>query len=136
MDERDNQGRFAPGNPGGPGRPPRPVERCYLAALADSVTLDDWRAICLRAVVDAKAGDATARAWLARYLLGDKPLSLVELAADEAGGLGAAAEVEALGKWRADGRMLAAVIALADEHQRRRDGADGTATGTARSEGR
>jgi hypothetical protein len=68
--DRDALGRWAPGNPGGPGRPPRPTELVYLAALADAVTLDDWRAICAKAKDDALAGDAKARDWLAARLIG------------------------------------------------------------------
>src|SRR4051812_10908400 len=77
-DVRDGNGRFGPGNPGGPGRPRRAVEREYLAALTDAVTLDDWRAVCAKAVEQARAGDRYARAWLAGYLLGsDDPEALL-----------------------------------------------------------
>jgi len=79
MGDRNTNGTFAPGNPGGPGRPRRGVERQYLEAFAGAVTLDDWRAIIQRAVADAKAGDAKARDWLSKYLVGDEPLALVEL---------------------------------------------------------
>jgi len=67
---RSTNGRFAIGNPGGPGRPQRATERHYLAVLAEEVPLETWRAICLRAVADAKKGDAKAREWIAKYLLG------------------------------------------------------------------
>ena len=80
MSDRNTNGTFAPGNPGGPGRPRRGVERRYLAAFAEAVSPDDWRAIIQRAVADAKAGDAKARDWLSKYLVGDEPLALVELA--------------------------------------------------------
>ena len=79
MSDRNTNGTFAPGNPGGPGRPRRGVERQYLATFAAAVTLDDWRAIIGKAVADAKAGDAKARDWLSKYLVGDEPLALVEL---------------------------------------------------------
>jgi hypothetical protein len=68
---RDNHGRFAQGNPGGPGRPPTAKERGYLEALTAVCTLDEWRGICRRAVKDAKAGDARARDWLSKYLVGE-----------------------------------------------------------------
>ena len=55
--ERDQQGRFAPGNAGGPGRPRRRTEADYLAALSDQVPLDAWSQIVGRAVGDAIAGD-------------------------------------------------------------------------------
>src|SRR4029079_17928163 len=86
-DVRDDRGRFTPGNPGGPGRPRRTIEREYMAALGEAVALDDWREVVARAVSDAKAGDQGARNWLAKYLLGSKPRTLLEIAADERIGL-------------------------------------------------
>ena len=67
---RDRSGRFTKGNPGGPGRPPRATEAEYLGALADMVSLADWREIAEKAVQQAKRGDATARKWLSDYLMG------------------------------------------------------------------
>jgi hypothetical protein len=81
---RDAGGKFAPGNPGGPGRPRRAVEREYLAQLAEACPPETWRQVCQKAVDDARAGDARARDWLAKYLLGAEPLGLLALAADEA----------------------------------------------------
>jgi hypothetical protein len=92
-EHRDQQGRFAAGNPGGPGRPRRAVEREYLAALSEAVTLDDWQEIVKTAVTAAKQGDGKARDWLCRYLLGEKPLTLTDLAADEASELGAERDI-------------------------------------------
>ena len=92
-DSCDDLGRFAPGNAGGPGRPRRAIEREYLAVLGEAVTLDDWRQIVNQAVADAKDGDAAARTWLGKYLLGDKSVSLRELAAAEARGFTADEEV-------------------------------------------
>jgi len=77
---RNLNGTFGTGNPGGPGRPRRGVERQYLAAFAEAVSPSDWRAIIQKAAADAKAGDAKARDWLSKYLVGDEPLALVELA--------------------------------------------------------
>jgi hypothetical protein len=85
--DRMSNGRFAAGNAGGPGRPRRAVERDYLATLSEAVSLDDWRDIVRAAVTVAKQGDAKARDWLARHLLGENPISLTALAADEAAGL-------------------------------------------------
>ena len=85
QNDRDHEtGRFLAGNPGGPGRPRRAVESDYLAALSEAVPTDTWRAIVAKAVEQAQAGDATARAWLGSYLLG-KPTGnlLIELAATE-----------------------------------------------------
>ena len=70
--ERDEKGRFQKGYGGGPGRPPRAVEIDYLVALADCVSEDDWGRIAKRAVADAIKGDAKARDWLSRYLLGTR----------------------------------------------------------------
>jgi hypothetical protein len=87
--------QFKPGNRGGPGRPRRAVEREYLVALNERVTLDAWRAIVDRAVKDAMEGDHDARLWLAKYLIGERPPSLAELLADEADGIGAKDDVAA-----------------------------------------
>ncbi len=93
---RNPNGRFATGNPGGPGRPRRPVELEYLSTLNESVTLDDWREIVMRAVADAKGGDAKAREWLSERLMGSEPSSLLQLAADERAGLTSEAAINAL----------------------------------------
>lgn len=82
-EDRDKRGRFVVGNPGGPGRPRRAIEREYLAAISEAVSLDDWRAIVGQAVKAAKEGDDKARAWLARYVIGDNPITLTELLARE-----------------------------------------------------
>lgn len=73
--KRNPDGTFAPGHAGGPGRPKRTTETGYLLALADVVSLDDWREIAEKARDDAKAGDDKARAWLSKHLLGDTLLS-------------------------------------------------------------
>jgi len=83
QDGRQGNGRFAKGNPGGPGRPRRSVEIEYLAAIGDIVTVDIWRAIVRKAVVDAAKGNHQAREWLTRYLVGANPLTLTRLAAME-----------------------------------------------------
>lgn len=80
---RDRHGRFANGNPGGPGRPKRSTENDYLAVLRDTVSLDDWRDVVARALLDAKAGDTAARTWLTKYLVGERPPDLSDLAAAE-----------------------------------------------------
>jgi len=76
---RGERGRFVAGNPGGPGRPKKAVERAYLDELVDVVTAREWRAIVRKAVTDAKDGDAAARAWLSRHLLGDDPPAVASL---------------------------------------------------------
>ena len=86
-EHRNTNGTFALGNPGGPGRPARPTEAAYMRGLSDALTLDDWREIVGKAVEAAKQGDKDARAWLSRYALGDKPVSLDKLAEREARGI-------------------------------------------------
>ena len=61
----------------------RPIEREYLATLNAAVPLDTWQAICKRAADDALAGDAKARNWLAKWLLGLESRLLTTLAAEE-----------------------------------------------------
>ncbi len=68
---RDKQGRFVKGSSGGPGRPKRATEQEYLATLGEAVSLADWREVVVRAMSDAKTGDAKAREWLAKYLIGE-----------------------------------------------------------------
>jgi hypothetical protein len=50
--------------------PHRRTERDYMGVLLNSVTLEDWRNVVDGALKAAKEGDATARAWLAQYLMG------------------------------------------------------------------
>jgi len=61
----------------------RPIEREYLATMNEAVPLDTWRAICKRAADDALAGDAKARDWLSKWLLGLESRLLTTLAAEE-----------------------------------------------------
>lgn len=90
---RRADGRFAMGNTGGPGRPRRAVEREYLAALADELTIDRWRRIVRGAIDAAETGDAKARDWLARYALGAEPPTLAALAVADTAGVTADDEV-------------------------------------------
>jgi hypothetical protein len=83
---RDSKGRFGPGNAGGPGRPRRAIERDYLTVLNDEVTLAEWRKIVAKALKQATQGNATARAWISRYVLGEQTMSLLDLAAADAAG--------------------------------------------------
>ena len=41
-----------------------------MAVLLEAVTLEEWRSIVTTTVAAAKAGDPSARAWLAHYLMG------------------------------------------------------------------
>ena len=90
---RDARGRFAPGNAGGPGRPARAVERDYMTALCDEISLDDWREIVRQAVGAAKDGDTQARNWITRHVLGSEPMALMALAVREVLAIPSYAEV-------------------------------------------
>ena len=48
----------------------RRTESDYMGVLLDTVPLEGWREVVSATVAPAKAGDATARAWLAQYLVG------------------------------------------------------------------
>jgi hypothetical protein len=69
----DARGRFTAGNKGNPnskGRPRKSAEHEYVTALLGACSVAKWRAICRKAVGQALAGDAKARAFLAHYLYG------------------------------------------------------------------
>jgi len=95
--ERDARGRFvsgngvAKGNKGGPGRPPKKREERYYEILVSTVTYTDWTAIVKKAADQARRGDATARKWLADYIVGTPVQNL-----DIGGGL----LVEYINDWR------------------------------------
>jgi hypothetical protein len=63
------------------------VERDYLAALSDAVSLHDWWGVVARTVADAKAGDGRARELLTKHLIGQERVSLLDLAAKELRGV-------------------------------------------------
>jgi hypothetical protein len=48
----------------------RRTEANYMGVLLEAVPLEAWREVVSATVAAAKAGDATARAWLAQYLVG------------------------------------------------------------------
>lgn len=82
---RDAKGRFVKGHePITPGRPKKSREERYLDILVSTVTEEDWEEIILRAVVDAKRGDATARKWLADYMIGP-PVEKKEITGKDGG---------------------------------------------------
>jgi hypothetical protein len=68
---RNADGTFCKGGRPGPGRPARLVERQFLQVFSDSVSLEDWRKVVESAVQNAVKGDARARDWLGRYLMGN-----------------------------------------------------------------
>lgn len=69
--KRDNKGRFEQGNDGGPGRPKRQTEFTYMYVLMEACDPDSWEEVVAGAVQAAKEGDAKARDWLSKYLLGE-----------------------------------------------------------------
>lgn len=83
---RDENGRFVKGNGGGPGRPKKVREEQYHAILVSVVTPEDWKAICCKAVQDAKRGDTAARKFLADYLIGP-PVEKKEVTGEEGGAI-------------------------------------------------
>ena len=70
---RDERGRFQNGTRPGPGRPPAAREKDFLRMVVATVSPEDFAIVVARALEDAKAGDATARAWLSRILVGAEP---------------------------------------------------------------
>jgi hypothetical protein len=74
---RDSKGRFVKGVSGNPqGRLPKETETSYMQVSESVCTFDVWREITMKAVEQAKRGDARARQWLSDYLIG-KPISMV-----------------------------------------------------------
>ena len=53
----------------------RRTEGDYMGVLLDAVPLEDSREVVRATVAAAKAGDATARSWLAQYLVGKPGLT-------------------------------------------------------------
>lgn len=85
MSDRNSKGQFVEGNKAGKGRPSRAVELDYLRTLSDTITLDDWRGICSKAVEDAKTGNSKARDWVTKYVMGnDTKTSLMDVAVRDA----------------------------------------------------
>ena len=83
MAERDNKGRFLPGNKASPGRAKRAIEVDFHNILLDAVSATDWTKIVAKAVKDAIAGDKYAREFVANYTIG-KPPQILELRAADA----------------------------------------------------
>ncbi len=83
---RDERGRFVKGGPGGPGRPKREREIEYYRIMESAVSPADWRAICQKAVEQAKRGDPVARKWLSDYLVGP-PVERKEISGIDGGAI-------------------------------------------------
>lgn len=75
MRQRDEKGRFIKGNNANPnGRPPKAREQEFLNVTIAAVSCGDWIEIIQKAVWQAKKGDASARKFLADYLIGPPTL--------------------------------------------------------------
>jgi len=68
--QRDERGRFLPGNPGGPGNPLAARVSKLRGVLLDAVKPEDMRAIVLKLVFLAKDGDTVAARILFDRVLG------------------------------------------------------------------
>lgn len=80
---RDSKGRFVKGASGNPqGRLPKQIEQSYLQVSESVCTFDVWREITMKAIEQAKRGDARARQWLSDYLIG-KPLQMIMAVQDK-----------------------------------------------------
>lgn len=67
--KRDDKGRFRKGVSGNPGG--RPIDQTkYQKKIDTTMSLKEWRSIILKAIEQAKRGDAKARQWLSDYLAG------------------------------------------------------------------
>ena len=75
MNGHRRNGTFAPGNKAAAGRNTRTAHR---EAFNRACTAEDMEGIVRKAVIQALAGDAVARAWLGQYAL-QKPARLVDM---------------------------------------------------------
>lgn len=75
MDDRDDRGRFVPGNQAsrGNGRKPKPIEENYLAILRAVVTPEEFEAVVRSLLCAAKKKSIPAIKLLLSYLLGQPP---------------------------------------------------------------
>ena len=55
------------------------ISQSYLAIIVSEIGIEDVQAVARRAVEDAKDGDAKAREWLGKYVLGNGKLDLRDL---------------------------------------------------------
>lgn len=85
MVQRNEDGKLKKGSVLNPkGRPKKEREQAYYDVLVSSVSVDDFQAIVMRAVSDAKKGDPVARKWLTDYLIGP-PVQKAEIGGPDGG---------------------------------------------------
>ena len=98
MSTRDEAGRFVKGESGNPrGRPQKAREERYYKIALSAITFAQWKKIIKRAGDDAAKGDASARRFLADYLL-PTPAQRLELT----GALGGPIEISRVNDIRND----------------------------------
>ena len=68
--ERDEKGRFQPGNPGSPGRPPKATEDSILDAFKRALTEEELDAIAQQIVKQSRQGQTKSLRVLLEYLIG------------------------------------------------------------------
>jgi hypothetical protein len=67
---RDENGRFVKGHDKIGGRKPKAIEKAYLDIFKATVSKNDWEVIIIKAIDQAKRGDAVARKFIADYMIG------------------------------------------------------------------
>lgn len=72
------------------------IERDYVETFYCKLTLEMWGEIVDGAISAAKEGDAKAREWITRLVLGESPMTLTELAQRRALGVQSEHEIAAL----------------------------------------
>jgi len=112
MAERDASGRFVKGHKGGPGRPKKKREERYYEIAVSAISFNQWKKIIQKAGEQAQDGDASARRFLADYLL-PTPAQRLELT----GALGGPIEISQVDEVRSnlERKLLEAVDAEPEE---------------------
>ena len=77
---RDDKGRFLKGHSGNPGG--RSIDQSkYLKKIDRTLSQKAWEEIILKAIEQARRGDAKARQWLSEYVAG-KPIQSINMEQD------------------------------------------------------
>lgn len=83
MADRNERGRFAPGNKASPGRKPRPTEAAYLDTMYGVGDLETWGKATLKMLDLAVSGDVQAFKVLAPYFAG-LPVQKLQISSQDA----------------------------------------------------